>query len=381
MEPYTLNRSFLKQDVIDEFLSVIWTERYYGDSSVELVVPGTTEMMKKLPVGTFLSIDRSDEVMILESANLEDGKLKVTGISLLPWLDNRFVRTSPNHEDKYWYLGGGVGETAGWVLWAIIYFMCVEGSPFLTGAWPMGVADPHRLVIPGLGLRDYDKTGPPISVGVPYGPVYKAMREIATTYEIGQQITLESATDTSYFLGFRSYKGLNRTSNQTENPVVRFSPQMDSFTNIKELQSIAAFKTLVYTFASSLRPQEGEPVLTTVPGVSSLAGPQYTGFDLRALLVFADDVTTDMVGASQANLVTLLNARALDELANNPFVKAVDGEIVPDNQFKYGVHYNLGDVIEVQGNSEIVSTARVTEYIQAQDAAGEKAYPTVTMIG
>jgi hypothetical protein len=40
----------------------------------------------------------------------------------------------------------------------------------------------------------------------------------------------------------------------------------------------------------------------------------------------------------------------------------------------------LGDIIEVQGNSDIVSTARVTEYIHSQDAAGEKAYPTVTMI-
>ena len=41
MEPYTLNRNFLKQDVIDEFQSIIWTERYYGDSEVELVVPAT----------------------------------------------------------------------------------------------------------------------------------------------------------------------------------------------------------------------------------------------------------------------------------------------------------------------------------------------------
>ena len=251
----------------------------------------------------------------------------------------------------------------------------------MDGAFPIGVANPQQLVIPGLGLVDYDRTGEPIKVGVPYGPVYNALKEIATTYELGMQITLESATDTSYFLGFRSYRGIDRTSNQSVNSIVRFSPQMDSFTNIKELQSIAALKTQVYAFAPGLNPNEGEPDLRTVPGVSVLTGQQYTGFDLRALLVFADDITTEQVGVDSAVLLSILNSRAYDALTTNHFIKAVDGEIVPDNQFKYGVHYNLGDLIEVQGNSEIVSIARITEYIRAQDEAGERAYPTVAMIG
>jgi hypothetical protein len=378
MEPYTLSRGFLKQDVIDAFESIIWTERYYGDSEVVLVVPATREMIQKLPVGTFLSIDKSDRVMILESMSIEDNKLKLSGISLLSWLDNRFIRTTDKHEDKYWYISGG---TAGWTLWAIISNMCVQGSPYLDGTINTGISNPQRLVVPGLGLRDYDKSGPNISVGVPFGPVYAAMREIATTYEIGMQLTLDSVTDTSYFLGFRSYKGLDRTSSQTENPVVRFSPQMDSFTDIKELQSVAALKTLVYAFASSLRPEQGAPVLTTVPGVSSLSGPQYTGFDLRAQLVFADDITTDMVGGDPASVVNILNSRAYDALTTNHFVKSVDGEIVPESQFQYGIHYNLGDIIEVEGNTGVVQTARITEYIRSQDSAGEKAYPTVSMIG
>lgn len=378
MEPYTLNRSFLRQDVIDEFLSFIWTERYYGDSAVELVVPASSDMIKKLPIGTFLGLSGSSEVMILESWNLEEGKLKATGISLLPWLNNRFIRVTALHEDEHWYISGG---PAGWVLWAIIYYMCVVGSPYLNGSIDIGISNPQELAIPGLGLRDYDQSGAAISVGVPYGPVYNAMKEIATTYQVGMQITLESATDSGYSLGFRSYKGIDRTSAQSVNSVVRFSPHMDSFTNIKELQSIAAFKTLVYSFAPGFRPEEGQPTLTTVPGVSRLSGSQYTGFDLRAQMLFATDITTDMVGGSQQNLVNILNSRAYDSLTTNHFIKAVDGEIVPENQFQYGVHYNLGDIIEVEGNSGVVQTARITEYIRSQDPAGEKAYPTVTMIG
>jgi hypothetical protein len=373
VEAYSLDRNFRLQEVIDGFLSIIWTERYYGDSEVELIVPASSEMIKKLPVGTFLGLNESSEIMILESVNIEDSKLKLSGISLLSWLNNRFIRTSAAHEDRYWYISGG---TAGETLWTIVYYMCVEGSPYLDGTIPIGVAEPQQFVIPGLDLKDFDTSGGEIKVGVPFGPIYDALHEIATTYQIGMQITLEDVTDTSYFLGFRSYKGLNRTSEQSDNPVVRFSPQMDSFTDIKELQSIAALKTLVYAFA----PQNPDGLATT-PGVSSLTGPEYTGFDLRALLVFSEDITTDMVGGSPTNLANILNSRAYDALTSNHYVKAVDGEIVPENQFKYGVHYNLGDIIEVQGNSGTVQTARVTEYIRSQDEAGERAYPTVAMIG
>jgi len=379
MEPYTLNRNFIKQFVIDGFESIIWTERYYGDSAVEMVVPASIEMIQKLPVGTFLALDQSDEIMILESMTIDKGKLKVSGISLLPWLDNRFVRTSASHFDEHWYLEGG---TAGWTLWAIVYYMCCVGSPYLNGSVNTGIANPQQLAIPGLGLRAYDDTGPIIKVGVPYGPVYKALKDIATTYEIGMQITLEDVTDTSYFLGFRDYKGLNRTSAQVVNAPVRFSPQMDSFTDMKDLQSIKDLKTQVYTFAPGLKPNnETDPVLTTIPGVSILAGPQYTGFDLRALQKFESDISTDMVGGDPQKVVEILNSRAYDELTTHKFVKSVDGEIVPDNQFKYGVHYYLGDVIEVEGNTGVVQAARITEYIRSQDSSGEKAYPTVTMIG
>ena len=381
MEPFTLSRTFQKQDIIDDFGSIIWTERYYGDSEVELVVPLSSDMITKLPVGTFLGIGDSDEVMTLETMNIEDGNMKFTGISLLPWLNNRFVRATAAHEDRYWYLSGG---TPGKTLWDIVNGMCVVGSPYLSGVYNIGIPNPQQLAIPGLGLRDYDTAGDPISVGVPYGPVYDALKEIATTYQVGMQITLDAVSDTSFFLGFRSYRGLDHTSTQTDNTVIRFSPQMDSFTNIKELQSIAAFKTLVYAFAPGLKPAEGDPVLAIpgMPGVSSMTGPNdYTGFDLRALLVFSEDVTTDMIGGSQTNLVNILNSRAFDARTNNHFVKAVDGEIVPDSQFKYGVHYNLGDVIEVEGNTGVIQTARITEYIRAQDSGGERAYPTVSMIG
>lgn len=371
MELYTLDRKFVRQAVIDDFESAIWTERYYGDSDVEIVVPLTLLNVQRFPVGIFIGLKGSKEIMMIESATLEKGSIKLVGISLLSWMNNRFIRVSAKHEDQYWYLQG----VPGWILWAIIYYMCIDGA-YLNGQIATGISNPQTLKIPGLTLKDYDKSGVSTKIGIPFGPVYDAMREVATTYEIGMQITLESVTDTSYSIQFRSYKGLDRTSGQTVNPIVRFSPQMDSLANIKELQSIASFKTLVYSFCPS-----NPNGLATTPGKASLTGTQYTGFDLRALMTFEEDITTDMVGSVAANLLSILNTRAKNALSNNHFVKAVDGQIVPENQFHYGVHYTLGDIIEVQGNSGSVSKSRVTEYIRAQDETGERAYPTVAMLG
>lgn len=372
MEAFTLNRKFLRQDTVDVFHSLIWTERYYGDSDIELVVPKTPEMLGKLAPGTFVGIIGSNEVMILETMNIEEEKIKFVGISLLPWLNNRFIRATAAHKDKSFVWP--VAAVPGKILADIVLNWCCQGGQYMSGN-AMGIPNPEQLIIPGLRIADYDKSGTAITPPINYGPVYDILREVATPYRIGMQIILESASDTSYSLGFRSYKGLDRTSGQTVNAPVRFSPEMDSLTGIKELQSIAALKTLVYSFASGY-PDAGP--FPATPGIANRTGMQYTGFDLRALQDFDDELTTKLADA--AALLAALNTRAADSLSNNALIQAVDGEIVPENQYQYGRDYNLGDIIEIQGNSDVISTSRVTEYIRTQDEAGERSYPTIASL-
>jgi hypothetical protein len=360
-----MDKGFRKQNIIDKFESSIWTERYYGDSDFELVVPATPDMIQQLPTDTFIGLEGSKEVMLLDSIDIKEGNMTVSGQGLVPFLNNRFIRVTAAHEDQYWNLTGG---PPGWALWAIVYYMCISG------AYPVGVPNPGDFVIPGLGLGGYDTSGDVVTLAVPYGPVYDAMRDIATTYQIGLKITLESATDTAYSLAFWAYKGLDRTSGQSVNPIVRFSPQMDTLSDIEELQSIANYKTVVYSYAPE-NPNE----LATVPGQSNVSGNP-TGFDFRALMTFEQDITTDQVGSDPAVLLSLLNARAASALDNNRAIKTVDGEITPLHQFQYGVDYTLGDIIEVQGNSGVVQSSRVTEYIRTEDTSGETAYPTVAML-
>lgn len=374
MELFTLDRQFVRQKEIDVFHSVIWTERYYGDSEVELSVAPTTEMIQALPLGIFLGLEDSDEIMILESREFEDNVMKLKGVSLLPWLNNRFIRTSALHQDRHWVLNS---LRPGEILMEIVKNFCITG-PYLDGTIPIGINNPDVFIIPGLSIGVYDKQGDPVSVGVPFGPVFDALYEIATTYLVGQQIVFVNTTGEEFSLQYRNYRGLDRTSDQNFNGQVQFSPDMESLTDIKEIQSIVGHKNRVWAFAPA-NPDDlaGEP---GYDGDMYAGGEGGNGFDLRAEMIFAEDITTDQVAGDAATLWAILNARAADGLANSRPVHIVDGEIVPTAQFQYGIHYSLGDIVELQGTSGILQHARVMEYIRAKDSGGVKTFPTVSII-
>lgn len=405
MEPCIMNRQFLKQEVIDDFNSMIWTERFYGDSDFELIVPLNRENINKLREGTFVCIDESDEPMIIETVSVENNQLKVIGNSITLWLNNRFIRTGvtdpgPNHRKKVWKFKN---VKAGQVMWTIVKEMCTSQSQYLNGPKTLGIGSTTReqeLIVPGLTLDNFDNTGKTIAkLAVPFGPVYDALRQIGVTYKVGMQIRLLHADESSYSLGFRTYKGVDRTTKQTVNPIVRFSAQVDSFSDLKELRSLAMYKTLVYSFASGL-----EKIDTSDPntdpdtwlqrncGVArrTKAEGSFTGFDLRAKLLLVEDIKIkedldeedpeSTLAGKRTELENILDNRAERELKANPFISTVDGQVAATNMFRCGVDYNLGDIIEVEGLTGSIEISRVTEYIRAHDASGEKEYPTVVAV-
>lgn len=364
MEGYTLTRDFKRDQVIDAFDSFIWTERYYGDSEIEIVAPATSANIALLSEGKFVELDGASEIMILETHNVsKEGKLKVTGISLLKWLNSRPIRQTAAHEDRYWNLEG---FTAGQTLWKVLNDTNVST--------PFGVLTPANWQIPNVILDSEDGSGSTISVAVPYGPLFDALYQIATTYNVGMTLYLQRS-GSSWNLLFRSYTGTDRTSDQSAVPAVRFSQEMDSLTDVEELRSISNYATDVYSYVPS-----NPGGLASVPGVATVGSAGMNPFDIRVVMIFAEDITTDLVGTDPVVMQNLLNQRAEAALAAHSYFVAVDGEIVPTTEFKYGRDYGLGDIVEFVGYSGIIQSARITEYIRSHDETGEKAYPTVTAI-
>jgi Siphovirus ReqiPepy6 Gp37-like protein len=370
MDLFTLDSTFQRDKVIDEYISLIWTERFIKNGDMNLVLPSTPERRAALAEGVFVGLLDSDVPMQIETQSTEDGLITCVGKTLDTFFNQREIWITVDPAIDTWDLRGKPGELLGY----IVQEMLVSGLYVNNEALGIGG---DLNAIPYLVVGDIDTTGDEISVKIPIGPVYDAIFPIAETYNIGMKVFLSRSDAFGYELTFTSYKGLDRTSDQLENNLVQFSSQLDSLSNVKELRSLAEYKTVAYVFPpdwSSSTP----PVVEYAPG----ADPAATGFDRRILVTRATDISNDQVAPAVpgVTLLSLMTQKAKDALANNNFTKIVDGEVVPQSQYKYGTDYMLGDLIELKGQDGLPQKAQITEFIRSKDATGERAYPTVSVI-
>lgn len=371
MDFYTLDSNFLKNNVIDKFTSAIWTERYSSPGDVNLVVDASPSMISKLKEGTFLSHSKSNEVMIIDTQSIDNGKLTLTGASLLDFLRNRpiYAVSIAQFKAKSWVLDGyKPGELIGY----IVKNKCtaMEGGP-----------DPPQEGITNLTLGAIDPSGSALSkVSIPFGSVFDGITPIANQYALGMSLYLESASALAYSLKFKVYKGVDRSN------TIIFSPELDSLSNIKELRSNRDYKTYGMVVAiNEPDPLHGSGVeAEAYPGAAS-----ESGFIRRSMVIILEDLTIASVAADPdvtptptdiANFEIAMIERGKQALAEHNYVKIVDGEVTPASDYEFGIDYNLGDIVKVQGYSGLTQNVRVTEYIRSQDVDGERAYPTVEAI-
>lgn len=379
MELYIAGRDFRKEESIDVFESAIWTERYAGDGDFQLNVEASPTMLSLLPRGQLILCESSAQPMILETREVKEGLLKTTGITLAKWFNNRPFRTAADHNIKEYVSNT---RTPGQLLTWLVQNFLISGS-YLNGTIPIGLSatDRNRLNIPGLVMGSEAPGGAVFEVVIPFGPLYDILSQIANTYEIGMNVNLDYANDSGYQLSYNSFVGLDRTSSQTDRPSVQFSPDMDTLTNISDLESILDHRNLIETFVSSV-----DSGVIDTPGRATSVTDVTDGFDLRVhqefvdLETVSDDTTDPVTHFSEASLVTRLNQRAAELAQELKVVQLVDGEIVPNKHIKYDAQYFLGDIVEIIGNFGGTQPARITEYIRSQDSAGERAYPTLSMI-
>lgn len=367
MEFFTLDTTFQRDSVIDEFTSAIWTERFTKNGDVELVLPDTTDHRTALAPGRFLELQGSDEPMIIETRSTESGLLTVKGRTIETFFDEREVWTSSDPDVTTWDLRDHPGTIIG----QVVHDMVIASTYLSSSGLGIG-ALLNR--IQNLVLGDIDVSDPIVSIKVPFGPMYETILNIAETYRLGMKIALNVLSPLSYELIFSVYKGVNRTSDQLENDLVRFSGEDDSMTNIKTLASISGYKTVVYLFPPSWSSATA-PTVEYAPGTD----PAATDFDRRVLIAQASDISEDEVTGG-VTLASLMTQRAKDALANANLISMIDGEVTQQSQYKYGEHYKLGDTVELSPIPGVHQKAMITEFIRSQDAAGEKAYPTVSVV-
>jgi ReqiPepy6 Gp37-like protein len=403
---YTMNENFIPnpEGNVDEFQSAIWTERYSAAGEVQLVVPASPTNLEKLKEKTYLGLVGSDEVMELKTDSIEDGLMTVVGKGILEFLDNRIhwpKTTDGEHPISDYTPPADI--KLGALLADRVDKMVINPVPFPTTGggtlypWNTLNLDWERDKIPSLSLGAVDAGGVAKRWTVPVGPLYSVLSPLATQDGLGLRLYLESAdADLGYILKFSTYRGVDRTGAQTVVPTIRLLPDMEALTGLKELRSIDGYKNVVYVVYQNqitihyedpdnipeglqrrvmIRDAEGEPIGTTQNPLNNImyssggGGGGYYGGGYS---------NTVVVGA--ADIAKFREQNAKDALANNNYIRAIDGQVSQSNEYKFGTDYGMGDILELQGLTGVVQNARVTEYIRAQDAKGEREYPTLSVI-
>ncbi len=344
MNFYLLDKNLKRIEIIEQYRSFIWTNRYYTPGDFELYTPATKSLLSKIKRDYFIM--RSDDLtqaMIIQNytitTDVENGDyLTITGKSLKSILERRIIwpQTTIN----------GNLETQMRKL--------VTQNAILP-------ADSNRVISrlelgPTIGLTQTIKaqfTGDNLS---------EVLTEIGQTYGIGHDIELDYANKKFKFV---LLQGKNRSYNQSVNARVVFSNAFENLLTTNYAYNSENFKSLVFVAGEG----QGKNRKTVQVG---------TGNDLNRFEIYLDarDVSSNdgAIGTNEYN--QLLFERGVQELADKTINEEVSGEVVSNFTYKLNQNYYLGDIVEVRNDYGVRMAPRIIEVIECHDENGYTCVPT-----
>lgn len=359
MDIYILDSLFKRDEVVDDYISLVWTERYNSLGDFELKVKSSIVMRGRFKLGTFLGIDQSMRVMIVESVEraYEDDNgwvLNVKGSSLEKLLTKRVAISSWSKKPgETWYFRDKPETIAGYAVRS-----CVRDNPV---RWQ----DVFMNLDISEEVGDYNVAA--FQDTITYNSeqpetVYEVVQKISENFDFGFSLTRKGETGR---LLYRSYNGVDRTREQSVYPRIMFSNDLESLEHTTQFASNADEYNVAYVIT---------PVgnLDVVP---DMVDPGITGFDRKVLPVLADDITDTDPAVAKNKMIIAGKAALLEHQSYRGF----DGQVRKENPWVYGKDYNMGDIVEMRDEDGYVNRVRVTEQIFSSDKNGVKSYPTLSV--
>lgn len=364
MEVYTLDPLLRRVDLIEDYESLIWTERYreYGDFEMKILSSRRTRTL--FTVEKLLATNVSQRVMKIESVEDDTDEenrriLTLKGRSIEIYMMDRVAKESLDNltTSPLWTISN---MTPTDIARKIFHDICVTG-----------ILSPHD-VIPYIneGTLSSQPSNIPepvdlVTIQIEPTDVYSAITTLSDIWNFGFRILRNG--DTSQ-LWFDIYMGADRTTGQSTLPAVVFSPQLDNLENTRELTTTENAKNVAYVYSP------GGFQMVYANGVDT----DVSGFERRVLSINASDITVANYPDPE-DLNAALIQRGNEELAKHRTFQAFDGEIAQDSQYLPGRDYNLGDLVEMRNMDGVTNEMRVTEIIYASDVNGVRSYPALTV--
>ena len=362
MDLHILDANFRRVGLVDQYTSMIWSERYNEIGDFELTLKASREMRSLLKTDTWFVIPQSHRVMRID--NIEDKAtesgtvLEISGQSMEALMEDRVA-------------------TNGFLGFSTMPAWSVTGLPLdvAKGIFNRFMATPALNVldnVPFYSSASYLPLGNNApaheSTKFDFEPdtVLGIIQRLCKLYNLGFRLVRnDSANGMTPSVHFDIYAGSDRTTGQVIYPAVIFDQKLENFGDVTELTSISGAKNVAYVYGNKgVAEVYAEGVL-----------PSVAGFTRKVLFVKADDITLAPGAALDAALIQ----RGKEELAKHRNILALDGEISQTSSYKYGVDYNLGDIVEVRGSGGLANQMRVTEQIFIADDSGVRSYPTLSL--
>lgn len=340
--------TYQKQSVVDNAISVIWVTRFQNAGEFELFLPASQEL-RRLFYGyehdVFLTRDDSDTAMIVDGIDLttdaENGdRLTITGKSVEGILGRRIIPKQTNFT--------GTAEN------------CVRT---LIDQNIINPTNANRK-ISNFSLGTAQGYTDAIEKQVTGKNLLETVSEICAAFDYGFNVTFSG----NAFV-FDLYKGTDRSTGQSVNTPVIFSPDYENIGNTSYKYDKTPFATAVYVAG------EGEGSNRKIYNASYNG---FTGLARREIWVDArnESSTTEGGELTTDEYTAILREQGKEALRENMYELDFSGEVLSVNAYTYGVDYNLGDTVSVINEYGIRGTAVVSEITEVEDETGYKLIPT-----
>lgn len=351
MDIWTYGSDWLPESYVEGFNTFIWTERYItpGDFEIDFY-PTNTTLRTLLVPGRYLGHAFTKYPMIIETADFSqdadgDTVIKVSGrAAYAPIFEGRVENVLYDTDT-----GGNKfilpnTATAADQIVYIAYEAAGQG----------GVDDLTSI----MSFVNVSSGGSSYTYRAQYRSALAGMLEQAAAGNVGIRMSIQTSDRVFFNFFLEIYAGVRRNN-------VAFSKQFDSLTSSSYVTSQANYYNIARVY-------HADHSYTDVPatGIST----SITGFARRVLGVDASSI--DPTKYTSATFNAMIKKAGQTALASHKKTGVITGTIPPDAPYKYGTHYNLGDVVSFVGDYGGTQTVRVTEYIWAIDGQGFRAYPT-----
>lgn len=348
MNVYVMDHNFTIQYVIDNYISLIWTQRYNQRGDFEIMVKASKENLAILQKGFYLIREKDmgsavPSVMIVQNitvqTDVENGdNLIVSGHDAKDIIHRRVINAQTVFNNQSLksivqsllttHIISASGDRK-------ISCFAFDGTPSI------GATDMITVQITGDNLGEY-------------------IEELLSKYGYGYEVYYHEAC-----FYFRLTDGVDRSMEQNINQYVIFSENFDNLLSSSYQEDMSDFASFAYVAG------EGEGSDRKIRGIGSGAG-----LDRYELWVDARDISSNDGEITTSEYNSMLDARGGESLAEHSTTVYFEGNVNDTVNYTLGVDYKLGDIVQVVTDYGISLPARIAEIIESDDINGEQMIPT-----